>query len=104
MPYIMPKKNVSARSKGSATWHRMIRLWKNNESLFREHYHQRSNCESTVNMIKSKFSDRVRSKLWVAQVNEILCKIICHNLCCVIQEMNELGIDSEFCTRSPKSA
>jgi len=25
-----------------------------------------------------------------------LCKIICHNVCCVIQEMHELGIDPVF--------
>jgi len=67
----------------------------NNEEYL-EHYHLRSNCESTVNMIKSKFSDKVRSKKWTAQVNEILCKVICHNICCVIMEMNELGIKSNF--------
>jgi hypothetical protein len=30
------------------------------------------------------------------QVNEVLCKIICHNICVVIQEMHELGIDPNF--------
>jgi hypothetical protein len=29
-------------------------------------------------------------------VNEVLCKIICHNICCLIQETHELGIESEF--------
>ena len=28
--------------------------------------------------------------------NEVLCKVICHNVCCVIQEMHELGIDPMF--------
>jgi len=29
-------------------------------------------------------------------VNEVLCKIICHNICVVIQEMHELGIEPDF--------
>ena len=29
-------------------------------------------------------------------INEVLCKIICHNICCLIQETNELGIEATF--------
>ena len=63
---------------------------------FLAHYHKRSNVESTFCMIKRKFGDDVRSKTDAAMVNEVLCKIICHNLCCLIQEQHELGIDPEF--------
>jgi len=28
--------------------------------------------------------------------NEVLCKILCHNICCVIQAMYELGIEPTF--------
>ena len=28
--------------------------------------------------------------------NEVLCKVICHNVCCVIQETHELGIGPVF--------
>jgi transposase len=58
-----------------------------------QHYHKRSNIESTFSMIKRKFGDSVRSKTLTAQINEILCKILAHNLCVVIQETHELGID-----------
>jgi hypothetical protein len=37
-----------------------------------------------------------RSKTDVAQVNELLCKVLCHNLCVLIQRMYELGIEPEF--------
>ncbi|MGA3198326.1 MAG: hypothetical protein ABSD89_02865 [Halobacteriota archaeon] len=47
-------------------------------------------------MIKSKFGDAVRSKTEVAQVNEVLLKVLCHNICVVIQEMFELRIGPEF--------
>jgi hypothetical protein len=29
-------------------------------------------------------------------VNECLCKILCHNICCLIQEQCELGIELIF--------
>ena len=47
-------------------------------------------------MIKAKFRDHVRSKTPVAMVNEVLCKLICHNICVLIQEAHELGIDVKF--------
>ena len=47
-------------------------------------------------MIKAKFGDAVRSKTWTAQVNEVLLKVLCHNICVVIQEIHELGIQTDF--------
>ena len=47
-------------------------------------------------MIKAKFRDHVRSKTDVAMKNEVLCKILCHNICVLIQEMYELGIEPTF--------
>ena len=29
-------------------------------------------------------------------VNEVLCKLICHNICVLIRETHKLGIDVEF--------
>jgi hypothetical protein len=46
--------------------------------------------------IKSKFGDAVRSKTPTAQVNEVLCKVLCHNVCVLIQSMYELGIQPTF--------
>jgi hypothetical protein len=31
-----------------------------------------------------------------AMVNEVLCKILCHNIYCLIQEQRELGIEPIF--------
>ena len=47
-------------------------------------------------MIKRKFGDSVRSKTDVAMRNEVLCKILCHNICCLISAMFELGITPSF--------
>ena len=53
-------------------------------------------------MIKAKFGDHVRSKTDVAMVNEVLCKVLCHNICCLIQSMYELGIEPTFWASNPE--
>ena len=52
-------------------------------------------------MIKSRFSGHIRSKTDTAIVNELLCKVLCHNICVVIQPMYELGIEPTFCAETP---
>jgi hypothetical protein len=51
--------------------------------------------------IKRKFGDSVRSKNPTAMVNEALCKILCHNLTCLIQEQEALGIVPIFWKDEP---
>lgn len=63
---------------------------------FLSRYHKRSNVESTFSMIKAKLRDHLRSKTPAAMINEVLCKIICHNICVLIQEVNEHQIDIAF--------
>lgn len=47
-------------------------------------------------MLKAKFSGQLRSKSERGQINEALCKVLCHNLCVLIQSMFELGIMPTF--------
>ena len=61
-----------------------------------KHYHKRSNVETVFYMIKTKFKDYVRTKDETGQFNEVLLKILCHNICVVIQEIHELGIAADF--------
>jgi transposase len=63
---------------------------------FLAHYHKRSNVETTFQMIKSKFGERLRSKTETAKVTEAFCKVFCHNLCVLIQSMYEMNITPEF--------
>ena len=48
--------------------------------------------------IKSKFTDLVRSKDKTAQVNEVLLKILCHDICVLISEMFEMRIEPNLIT------
>jgi hypothetical protein len=47
-------------------------------------------------MIKAKFGGAIRSKTPIAQINEVLCKVLCHNICCLIASIYELGIEPTF--------
>ena len=44
----------------------------------------------------ARFGDSVRSKTDTVMRNEVYCKIIAHNLCCLIMSQFELGIEPEF--------
>ena len=77
-------------------WSKLWHYYHFNRDEFLAHYHLRSNAESTFSMIKAKFGERLRSKAEVAQTNEMLLKIACHNICCVIRSMHELGLEPTF--------
>lgn len=95
IPYI-PFKVNSVPGKNTTLWNRMLHFYLYHQEEFNAHYHKRSNVETTFSMIKAKFGERLRSKSETGQVNEALCKVLCHNLCCVIQSMYELGIEATF--------
>jgi len=77
-------------------WARMWHFYSFNHDAFLEHYHKRSNVETTFSMIKGKFGGSVKAKTPIAQVNEVLCKVLCHNICVLIQSIHELGIEPHF--------
>lgn len=80
----------------SRIWKQMFHLFNYNSERFMESYHKRSNVETTFSMIKAKFGDSLRSKTKTAQINEALCKVLCHNICCLIQSMFEFGVEPTF--------
>lgn len=94
-PYI-PFKSNSTNNEKSSVWNRMLHFYRFHTDEFNAHYHKRSNVETTFSMIKAKFGERLRSKTETAQINEALLKVLCHNLCCVIQSIYEFGIDPTF--------
>jgi len=97
-PYIPFKSNVNINTvvEGPVLWQKMYCHYVLHREKFLAHYHKRSNVESTFWMIKSKFGERLRSKTFTAQVNEVLCKVICHNLCVLVQSIYESGIEPDF--------
>jgi transposase/predicted nucleic acid-binding Zn finger protein len=98
VPYIPFKCNSRPNHSGDKTglWRQMYHYYAYNNERFAQNYHKRSNVESTFMMIKTKFGDALRSRTRTAQINEALCKVLCHNICCLIQSMFELGLKPKF--------
>jgi transposase len=98
-PLIPFKKNATDASGG--LWGKLFHYFSLNREEFDRQYHKRSNIESTFSMVKAKFGDGVRSKTDMAMKNEVLAKLLCHNICCLIQSMYEFGIDPTCWADSP---
>jgi transposase len=98
---LIPFKSNAVATGDSSTWNRLFHYFQFKRQEFLPRYHLRSNVESTFSMLKAKFGDSVRSKTDTAMKNEVLAKIICHNICCLISAMYELGVDPIFWTEKP---
>jgi|SRR4051812_11438059 transposase len=79
-----------------SVWNNAYHYFNLHREEFLMRYHRRSNIESTFSMVKRKFGDSVRAKNDLTMVNETLAKFVAHNLCCLIQSMEEFGIDPSF--------
>jgi transposase len=92
----VPFKSNSSSGASGSVWETMYYYYNLRKREFLDHYHRRSNAESTFSAVKAKFGDSLRSRVDVAMRNEALCKVVCHNVCCVIQSQCELGIEADF--------
>lgn len=86
-PLIPFKRNAKSQARRVQGWNSLFHYFKKNNEEFMQRYHQRSNAESGFSMIKARFNPYVRARNIVGQTNEILAKIVAHNLCVLIQEM-----------------
>jgi transposase len=92
---------INARPNESPTWNRLFHYFQFQRDEFLARYHRRSNIESTFSAMKRKFSDTIRSKSPVAQRNEALLKVLCHNLVVLIHEITESGAITAFPALQP---
>ena len=90
-PYIPLRSGTKPRVKGQKAdplWEKLYHHFTLRQEDFLQHYHKRSNAETTFHMIKSRFGGEVLlSKSGPAQVNEVLLRVLCHNICVVNKAM-----------------
>jgi transposase len=98
--YIPFKVNAKVDPK-CAAWTRHLCEFLFNPENFLPHYHRRSNVETVMMMLKSKFGASVRSKTTTAQVNEVLAKCVLHNLYCIVQAIFTAGLVPRFWQDAP---
>ena len=98
IPFIPFRRSTKSntKTKGYDIWKKMYRFFTAYPDEFAHHYHKRSNVETCFHMLKRKFGSHLRSRHETGQTNEILSKCLCHNLCVLIQEALEIGIDLDF--------
>lgn len=94
--YIVFKNNSRGRAMGSPAWLNAFYHFQNNKTDFLEHYHKRSNVESTFGAIKKKLGETLKSKNRTAQVNELLCKILAYNITVLINCMYTSNVEPVF--------
>lgn len=99
VPYV-PYKVNSKPGEGRTLWRRLYHHFQTERDEFMRHYHKRSNVETVFSMVKATFGASVRSKVDTAQENDVLCKVIAHNICCLVMAIHELGLAPRFLTPS----
>ncbi len=104
LPLIPFKANSTSKSKGTEIWGEMYKFFHQNRKLYMKKYHLRSNAESGFRMIKARFGDSTNMKAERGMKNDILSKILCHNLCVLCQEIFLLNLDFDFAQLKKKSA
>ena len=92
--FVEPKSNSTGTA--SELLAQLVRYYTYRKAEFMKHYNLRSNSESVMWMVKSKMQGTLRSKSPIAQVNEAYLKVLCHNLCVLVQSFFELGVDPSF--------
>jgi transposase len=84
----------------SPVWQQALYMFLHKQAEFRLHYNKRNNVETAFHMIKSGFGSHLLTVSRDAQYNEALCKVICHNICVLIQAVYEFGIKPDFCSEA----
>ena len=99
MPMIPFRKGTHPNDKSPKIWTRMFNYFEKHQIEFMRKYHRRSNIETVFSMIKMRLGEFLKCKNFESQRNELLMKFICHNICCLIQEIfeNEVHIDFKKC-------
>ncbi|MDE2482156.1 MAG: transposase [bacterium] len=94
VPLIPPKDGMTGR--GNRFMEQMFHAFRAEDPDVLSRYHQRSNVETVMFMIKQQFGDRVAARSKHGQINELLAKVLCHNLQCLVMATAELGIMPRF--------
>ncbi|NQU98546.1 transposase [Candidatus Woesearchaeota archaeon] len=101
LPFIPFKKNCIGRSRGSPLWKKLFAEFTYNYESFMNNYHARSQIETSFHMLKARLGNNCATRGLNANINEIKTKVLCHNLCVLIQEAfeNNIFVDFEACEK-----
>ena len=98
VPFKVNSRESSPKRRPGGPWERAFHYFHLHRPEFLERYHGRSISETGFWMIKARFGGFVKGRTLTAQFNEVLCKVLAHNICCLITAMYEFGLDLSFGT------
>lgn len=94
VPVIPTKINTIITDPEDTAWGRLIE--RNEDQSAFKLYFQRSNVESVYSTIERLFQKHIRTAHPMAQVNEALCKLLCHNIVVLIHEWYKNGVEPDY--------
>ena len=97
--YVPFKVNVGyiySPDRSARLWNDAFHFFGSNQDAFNEMYHRRSQVETAVWMVKSKFLSYGRRKSEAGRINETLVKVICHNIVTIIHDLYKSGVSPDF--------
>jgi transposase len=92
---VIPFKSIytAARLPASPLMRRFYKQLLADPEAVRNRYRYRVLIEAEISALKRRFSENLRSREPIARVNEILFKVLCHNICCIVHAVKEHGLD-----------
>jgi hypothetical protein len=93
-PYIAFKRVATGWSGGK--FGEMFNLFNTDPEGFLDHYHKRSNVETVFSMVERRFGKYLMSRRPISMQNEMLFKLLCHNIGVLIQEMYKHDVEIKF--------
>ena len=96
IPFKSNSVRVDRKRKRHRPWERAFDYFSYHREEFLRRYHVRSMAESGFGSVKAKFGASVRSKTQTGQFNEVLAKVLCHNISVLVRVAYELGVESEL--------
>jgi transposase len=91
-----PKSNATGVAKGSPLYHKMYHYFLSDPESFERHYGDRAQAEAAFSSFKQVLGETIRSRTFDAQRNEVLCKVVSHNLRMLVHAMLECGVLPDF--------
>jgi hypothetical protein len=97
VPYfLIPSRVLQGGDRKLSACNMILYLYAKDRAGFFKNYYKRNNVETAFSMIRACLGTNLRSTSRIAQYNEAICKVICHNLRVLCRAMHEEGISPNF--------
>ena len=99
VPFKINTGYIYSPDRSARLWNDAFHFFGSNHDAFEEMYHKRSQVETAMWMVKSKFLAYGRRKYEVSRINETLIKVLCHNIVTITHDLYKVGVSPEFLHR-----